>query len=154
MSVTDIGTMPAYSRPAVPMVTKTLTGSAAKYGYIVADAGTGNHDEVVISAGTSQKNLWGVVQSQGDPNNSNQFVATDQMSVAEDGYAEVQFVLGTVITEGDTIVPSATPGLATTLAVAGPSVPYDVLGYAAQTITIGAAAGLASVRLRIHREEH
>lgn len=153
MSVTDIGLMPPYSRPTA-WSTKTMTVATGKYGYILKDAGTGNHDETIITTATNAVNVWGVIGSQGDPNNSGLFAVGDQVTCIEDGYAEVMFVIGTVITEGDTIVPSGTAGLATTLAVAGPSVPYDILGYAAQTITIGAAAGLASVRLRVHREEH
>lgn len=152
MSVTDLGLMPANSRPTFSS-TKTMTVATAKYGMLLMDSGTGNHDEAVITTATSSKNIWGVVGSQGDPNNSGLFATGDQVTCVEDGYAEVLFVLGTVITEGDTIVPSSTAGLATTRAVAGPSVPFDVIGYAAQTITIGAAAGLCSVRLRIHREE-
>lgn len=143
----DINLMPPYSRPTRSF-TGTTTVATAKYGMIAVDGATGNHGDVKISTGAGETKIRGVVGDVGDPNNSNLFATGDNVTVHEEGNVEVLFVATTVIAMDDVIIASATAGQAKVLA--GESKPYTVLGYARQGITIGAAAGLASVRLHIH----
>jgi hypothetical protein len=139
-----IGLMPPYSRPE-DFVTKTMTVATGKYGMLIKGAGTGNHDEAVITT-TAGEQMIGVIQSQGDPNNSGLFAVGDQPSVAQGGFCEVLFEAGEVITQGDVIIASGSDGYAKVLGVESA---YWILGEAAETRTIGAGAGVASVKVRI-----
>lgn len=142
----DIGLFPPYSR-VEHATTRTMTVATGKYGMIVVPDGAA-HADAKISVDAGETKLLGVICSQGDPNNSGLFATGANVSVADEGIVEVLFPAGTVIARGDTIIASGDNGHAKVLGAEGK--PYDVLGYAEQGITIGAAAGYASVRLQIH----
>ena len=143
----SIGLMPAYSNPA-RQITKTMSVATAKYGMIAVPDATSNHDGAKINIAAGETLIEGVITSQGDPNNSDLFAVGDQPSVAIEGIVEVLFAAGEVIAKGDTIITGGTAGCGKVLGAEAK--PYAVLGYAEQAITIGAAAGRASVRLSIH----
>lgn len=138
----SVGLMPPRSRPE-NFETCSMTVATGKYGMLVVrDTGTANHDDVKITTDAGQQML-GVIASQGDPNDSGLFDSGDQVSVAKGGTCEVLFEATTVITKGDKIIAAGTDGHAKVLAAEVD--PYWLLGTAAETRTIGAAAGLASV---------
>lgn len=142
----SIGLMPPYNNPA-NFMTGNMTVATGKYGMIVArDTGTTNHEDILITTDAGQKML-GVIQSQGDPNNSGLFATGSKVSVAKSGLMEVLFAAAEVITKDDIIIASGTDGHAKVLGME--SAPYWILGRAAETRTIGAAAGLASVDVAI-----
>lgn len=142
----DIGLNPPDNRPA-DFCTVTMTVATGKYGMIVVPDGA-PHADAKITTAAGETKLLGVIVDQGDPNNSGLFATGAQVSVARGGVVEVLFQNGTVIARGDTIIASGTAGMAKVLAAEAK--PYDVLGYAEEARTIGAAAGRASVRLHIH----
>lgn len=142
----DINLTPPFCRPGKSQAGIVATGTV-KYGYVLVDGATAAHADVKPCTSAGETKLVGVCTSQGDPNNSGAFATGDQVDVAYDGDAEVMFPAGTVIAMEDIIIASATAGHAKVLGAEAK--PYMVLGRAKQAITIGAAAGLASVRLQI-----
>lgn len=128
--------------------TRRMTVATGKKGMLVVPSGDGTHDGAKIATTAGETKLLGVIKNEGDPNNSGLFPTGANVSVQKDGPAEVLFDAAEAITEGDTIIASGTDGHAKVLGAEGK--PYTVLGYAAETRTIGAAAGFASVNLQIH----
>lgn len=142
----DINLMPPFGQNGHSFAGIVAT-STCKYGSVLVDGATGNHADVKQCTSAGETKLVGVCQSQGDPNNSGLFVVGDQVEVRDEGYAEVLFPAGTVIAMEDIIIASATAGHAKVLGAEAK--PYMILGRAKQAITIGAAAGLASVKLAL-----
>lgn len=143
----DINLFPPFSRPAKSQA-GTVASGTVKRGYVLVDGATAAHADVKPCSAAGETKLVGVCTSQGDPNNSDAIAVGDTCEVAYDGDVEVMFPAGTVIAMEDIIIASATAGHAKVLGAEGK--PYMVLGRAKQAITIGAAAGLASVRLQIY----
>jgi hypothetical protein len=136
--------MPVYSRPE-NFFPGELEVATAKYGYLVKLSGTSPTGIVITT--TVGEQPFGVVTDQGDPNNSDLFASGTIVSVARGGMCDVMFDAATVITKGDKIIVSGTDGHAKVLEAEVD--PYWLLGEAMQTVTIGAAAGLATVALNI-----
>lgn len=142
----SVGLYPPKNNPS-DFETGTMTDALAKYGSVVArSTGDADHDDVACTTASGQQPL-GVVVSVGDPNNSDLFASGAQVSIAKRGCVEVLFVTGTAIVKGDKIIAGGTTGQAKVLAAEAD--PYWLLGTAAETRTIGAAAGTASVDLNI-----
>ena len=136
--------MPVNTRPG-SIQSMEMEVATAKYGYIVALSGTSPTGvSITVDAGQQP---FGVVCDHGDPNNSDLFATGSIVSVARTGPTDVMFDATTAITKGDKIICSGNNGRAKVLAAEVD--PYWLLGTAAQTITIGAADGLATVDLGI-----
>lgn len=140
-----LGLMPVYTRPTdiLPVVMSAATG---KRGYIVALTADTEPSSATITT-TAGQQPFGVIVDEGDPNNSDLHASGAVVSVATGGICDVMFDAAEAITKGDKIICSGTDGLAKVLAAEAD--PYWLLGEAMQTITIGSAAGKASVKLAI-----
>jgi hypothetical protein len=88
----------------------TVTGM--KFGMIaVPDTSDGGHDAVKLSTAAGEEPLAGVITSQGDPNSSDAFAVGDEMSIRDEGEAEVLVLGSTAYDEGDYIIASNTAGV-------------------------------------------
>lgn len=141
----DIGLNPPRGQN-VHSRTGVMTDALAQFGSILIQAGTGNHADMVTTASAGAAGVQGVVQQQGDPNNSGLFAVGDQVSVRDAGEAQVLVVAGTYAV-GDPIITSTTAGAGKKLAA---ETGADVVGFSEQAITL-AQTGLISVRLNIYR---
>ena len=141
-----IGLMPPKGNPA-DFETATLTVATAKYGsLVIRDTGDNEHDTVKCTTAAGEQ-VTGVVQSQGDPNNSGLFATGSQVSVAKGGTCEVLFAASEALVKGAKVIASGTAGLAKILGAEAD--PYWILGECAETRTIGASPGLGSVDIKI-----
>jgi len=141
---------PRSNRTRLKGAVATVTGIT--FGMVViADTGTTNFRDVKLPAGAGAVGVQGVVADHGDPNNSGQFAVGDEFGVCDDGYAEVLLDAGQTSVKGAPLITGATAG--TVKPIGGESAPYEIVGYAEESLTAGASPTLISARLTIHRRQ-
>ncbi len=131
--------------------TGVMTDALAFYGALVSYAATGNHADMVTSTTAADPLTAGVIQSQGDPNNSGLFAVGDEATVRDLGDAQVAVKAATYAV-GDRIVQSTTAGLGGKYGATTGDL--CVVGECLQAITIGTDGGLISVRLLMQRVKY
>lgn len=145
--IADIGINPVTSdRRRTHGSVATVTG--IKYGMVViGDTGTTNHRDVKLPAGANATLTRGVVQDQGDPNNSAQFAIGDEFGVCVDGDVEVLLDTGAVATKDTGACTSGTAGTVKNDTGTG-----DLVGVFNQTYdnSGGAAPVLVSMNCKPH----
>jgi hypothetical protein len=142
----DIGLNPP-TRGNVHSREVVMTDALAKFGYVVKSAANGNHADCVTTATPGDTNMLGVIQSQGDPNNSALFAVGDTASCRDSGDAQVAVKAATYAV-GTPLISSATAGLAKALAA---ETGADIIGYSRQAITTSQDGQLISMMVQISR---
>lgn len=142
-----IGNFPFYDR-AFASKARTLTEAASPHMVLMID-GT-DPAAVKKSTGAGVSGIVGVLNDpQGDPNNSGAFAQNDVVNVAESGTVPVLFCANESVVRGGVVISGSTAGCAKMRAAEG--APYDIIGIAEETKTIGSSPDTASVRLTLHR---
>ena len=121
-----------------------MKDALAQFGSIVVNSGSSRASDAATTASAGATGIIGVVQSQGDPNNSGLFAINDEVSVRDLGDAQVLVLGGVTYARGDLIITSTTAGVGKHRAA---ETTCDVLGFCLQDITTGTNSQLISVRL-------
>ena len=139
----DIGLNPPFSSN-LHSRTCVMKDALAQFGSIVVNSGSDYHAAAATTASAGATGIIGVVQSQGDPNNSGLFAINDEVTVRDLGDAQVLVLGGTQYARGNLILTSTTAGVGKKRLS---ETTCDVLGYCLQDITTGTNPQLISVRL-------
>lgn len=143
----DIGLNPPMSG-ILHARTGVMQDALAKFGSVVVQAATGNHADMQTTTSAGATGVMGVVQSQGDPNNSGLFAVGDQPTVADLGDVQILVLGGVTYAVGDPLITSTTAGVAKKLAA---ETGADIIAYSLQAVTTGTNPQLISARLNITR---
>lgn len=128
------------------------TVATITYGMVViGDTATNNFRDVKLPAGAGAVGVRGVVQDRGDPNNAGLFPIGEEFGACVDGFVEVLLDAGQSAVKDAPLITGATPG--TVKPIAAESAPYDIVGYAEQTITAGASPTLISMLCKPQRRQ-
>jgi hypothetical protein len=127
--------------------TGIMTDALAKFGSVVISAATGNHADVVTTTGAGSAIVLGVVQSQGDPNNSGLFAVGDEATVVDIGDVQILVLGGVTYAVGDQLITSATAGVAKKLAAETGAM---VIATSLQAVTTGTNPQLISARMTLY----
>lgn len=143
----DIGLNPP-TRGIVHARTGVMTDALAKFGSVLVQAGTANHADMVTTTSAGATGVQGVVQSQGDPNNSGLFAVGDTPTVVDQGDVQILVLGGVTYAVGDPLITSTTAGVAKKLAA---ETGADIIAYSRQAVTTGTNPQLISAFMAISR---
>lgn len=146
--MSDVNLNPPFSSNVHSRACRVAAYAGVKYGAVVVASGSSSAADVATTTSAGATGVMGVVQSHGDPNNSDLFANGDVIDVRDEGDAEI-LVLGSVsYVRGEALVTSTTAGVAKKRAS---ETTADIIGYVLQDVTTGTNPQLISCRLAITR---
>lgn len=141
----DINLNPPKKGPIGLPMTGVMQDALAKFGSVVVKSGTSGHADCATTASAGAAGVMGVVQSQGDPNNSGLFASGDEVTLQRAGDCAVLVLGGVSYARGDRLITSTTAGVAKKLA--SETGLMSIIAIVEQDVTTGTNPQLISARL-------
>lgn len=142
----DIGLNPPVKGPT-HFKTGIMIDALAKFGSVLVYSGTSGHADMATTTAAAAATVAGVVQSQGDPNNSGLFAVGDEASIADAGPCQILVLGGVTYARGDKLITTTTAGVAGKLGATTGAM--DIIAEVLQDVTTGSNPQLISCMLNI-----